>query len=197
VNRNGEPFPIHNSYRRGHCSGDREIHVAFVVWTCNGNIRSYSAAAYWNTFEAREEAEKFAADHPDCSDDSIPEVGEDPQMLPGKQGAFGEYPETPEDYEAFSPELPIAALLQLWKWEKRGGGEWGHVPHWVSACLAAYADGNDEKARKCLAIAFGYKDALRGAEREELFHSSSLLGWDDLHSGSRLIPAASMTLFKE
>ncbi len=121
-------------------------------------------------------------------DQSIPEVKEDPQMPPGREGAFGEYPESEEDYAALRGDLPIRALLELRKFCK-AIDKWGHVSHWVSATLAAYADGDDEKAKQCFSSAMMFRDAPQGVARDMLFKQARLLEQDDLLPGRRLNPA--------
>ncbi len=69
---------------------------AYIVWTCSGNIRSYVAAQYWDTFSSREEAEQYARCHPDVMNDRIPAVEWLDGAIPDRQGSFDDDPCDPE-----------------------------------------------------------------------------------------------------
>lgn len=85
--------------------------MAYLVWTCNGNPRSYNSAAYWQTFESNEDAKEFASMHPDCMDGSIPVVEKAPSWLPaGKSGSVEDFPIEAD----FDTDFFLNTLFSFW-----------------------------------------------------------------------------------
>ncbi len=146
--------------------------MSYVVWDC-------CPVDSWRSYETLAEARKATAGSGVCGCGQFMEIEEDVQMPANRYGLAEQYPRSDSDYESMGDLPPIGALKALYKYFTVGGGQWGHTPHWLSAGLAAIADGDEERAKKCLAIAFGYKDAMRGEERNALFATSGLLEPND------------------
>lgn len=180
--------------------------MSFIAHTCNGNPTSHMANSQWNSFSTKDEAKKYIEDWCDglecgCTPADSLEVFEDPKMPPNESGWEIDYPQAELDYQVLRGELKITLdMAKYLRFVFMSMKKWGHTPHWISAALAAYADGEaweGEKVTKLLMVAFGLKGGPEKKEQDELYNSCRILNYDDFNPGRRLSPIGELVHFEE